>query len=324
MNVDSRNFTFTIRPYVSADLEQAIELFTRTVHTVSAAYYSSEETEAWAPSNPDPEIWRDFFSKRYILVAESNGEIVGFGCLGPDGSTVDMLFSHQDHQSEGLGSAVLDALEAEAEQCGVKEISLTTSATAWPFYRKRGYDYRRSEKKTYGSVVFDCQILSKVLPVFPEIRRKDRILNIDSATKLLENGEYGYLSMCAVNGYGYGIPISYAYTGKSIYFHCAPEGFKLENIRQNDRVSFCVVGRTLVIPGQFSTAYESVLVFGHITDRLSDEERHEALRLLVRKYSPDHIEISEKYIEKSFHRTHILRLDIEHLSAKSKAFPAHD
>jgi nitroimidazol reductase NimA-like FMN-containing flavoprotein (pyridoxamine 5'-phosphate oxidase superfamily) len=167
-------------------------------------------------------------------------------------------------------------------------------------------------------MVFDCQALCKALPVFRDIRRRDRGWDNDKAMNLLETGEYGFLAICGKNGYGYGVPMSYALDGKSIYFHCATEGFKIDSIRQNNRVSFCVTGRTKVLPAQFSTVYESALVFGRISDRLSDEERRKALNLLVAKYSPDFADVSEEYISRSFSRTSVLRLDVEHVSGKSK------
>ena len=165
---------------------------------------------------------------------------------------------------------------------------------------------------------FDCQVLVKLLPLFFDIRRKDRTLDDKQTLKLLETGEYGFLAMCAVNGYGYGIPMNFVFEGKTIYFHCAIEGFKIENIRQNNRVSFCVVGSTQLLPYQFSTAYESAIVFGHILYDLPEDERYKALELLVTKYSPDFADVSETYIRKSFQRTCILRLDIEHISGKSR------
>lgn len=155
--------------------------------------------------------------------------------------------------------------------------------------------------------------------MFAEIRRKDRILENESAVRLLENGEYGFLAMTGANNFGYGIPISYVMDDEGhIYFHCAPEGYKLECIRQNPKVSFCVVGNILLIPGQFTTAYESVIAFGMIYTDLPDEEKLHALRLIAKKYSPEYEVIGEKYIAKSFHRTNVLRLDIEHISGKSK------
>ena len=312
-----------IRTYTSADLESVVGLFTQTVHTVSSCYYSPGEVEAWAPLQPDMAEWGRFFDKRYTLVMDSDDGITGFGCLNTDGSTIDMLFTHHAHQNEGIGSAILEALEKEAMQRGATEVKLTTSATAWAFYQKRGYQYHHSEKKAYGSLIFDCQVLCKALPVFRDIRRKDRIMDNERAMQLLKTGEYGFLAMCGKNGYGYGIPLNYVLEGKSIYFHCAPEGLKLENIRHNNRVSFCVVGRTQVLSGQFSTSYESALAFGRIVCNLPEDERYKALDLLVDKYSPDFVDISKTYIGKSFHRTNILRLDVEHLSGKNKKNENH-
>ena len=89
--------------------------------------------------------------------------------------------------------------------------------------------------------------------MFREIRRKDRILDNELAIRLLEEAEYGFLAMSGINGYGYGIPINYVKEGDSIYFHCAPEGDKLECLRENPKVSFTVVGATQIVPGKFTT-----------------------------------------------------------------------
>ncbi|RHR40890.1 MULTISPECIES: pyridoxamine 5'-phosphate oxidase family protein [Parabacteroides] len=155
--------------------------------------------------------------------------------------------------------------------------------------------------------------------MFTDIRRKDRILENELAYRLLESGEYGFLAMEGVNGYGYGIPISYVLNDdKCIYFHCAPEGYKLECLKQNPKVSFSVVGETRVIPGQFTTAYESAIAFGTIHMDLPVEERMLALRLLAKKYCSGFEVVGEKYIAGSFKRTNVLRLDIEHISGKCK------
>ena len=154
--------------------------------------------------------------------------------------------------------------------------------------------------------------------MYHEIRRKDRVLDEKGAIELLETAEYGVLSMVGTDGFGYGIPISFVKEGESVYFHCAPEGYKLECLRENPKVSFCVVGKTHIIPNQFTTAYECALAFGTIYMDLPEEERRNALRLLAKKYCSGFEAIGEKYIDKSFHRTNILRLDIEHISGKCK------
>lgn len=154
--------------------------------------------------------------------------------------------------------------------------------------------------------------------MFTEIRRKDKIMEDEAISCLLEDGEYGYLSMVGVNGFGYGIPVSYAKEEDRIYFHCAPEGYKLECLRGNPAVSFCVVGKTQVIPDKFTTAYESAIAFGKIQLDLPEEECVYALRLLVKKYAAEFEEIGDKYIEKSLSRTTILRLDIQYITGKCK------
>ena len=154
--------------------------------------------------------------------------------------------------------------------------------------------------------------------MFREIRRKDRILDNELAIRLLEEAEYGFLAMSGINGYGYGIPINYVKEGDSIYFHCAPHGNKRYCLRQTPTGCFRVVGATKRVPEKSTTGYESTIAFGEIHLDLPEEERRYALRLLVNKYSSAFKEIGEKYIEKSFYRTNILRLDISHISGKCK------
>lgn len=155
-----------------------------------------------------------------------------------------------------------------------------------------------------------------------KVRRQDRLLEETDAMQLLRLGEYGILSMVELRGNepaGYGIPINYVWDENGhIYFHCAPEGLKLQILTQNRGVSFCVIGHTNVISHKFTTAYESIIVRGQMCIDLSPEERKSALILLLDKYSPNDKEIGMKYIEKSFHRTNIIRLDIDEISGKTK------
>lgn len=158
--------------------------------------------------------------------------------------------------------------------------------------------------------------------MFREVRRQNRILeDKDRINELLHQSEYGFLSLGdSANGYAYGIPLSYVYdeTANSLYFHCAPEGQKLDMIKQNNKVCFCVVGKTKPIANQFTTLYESVIVFGNADTDLPDDEKKKALRLLVQKYSPGYEDTGEKYIEKSWDRTAVFKIKIVHTTAKAK------
>lgn len=152
-----------------------------------------------------------------------------------------------------------------------------------------------------------------------DIRRQDRLLELEPATEILKNSDYGTLSMYSEKTGVYGIPINYVWDGKeSIYLHCAPEGKKLKCLGQKAVVSFCVVGKTNVISNKFTTEYESIILQCVVNRDLPKSERMNALGLILDKYSPADKTIGLKYAEKSFHRTEVVRLDIRKWSGKSK------
>ena len=155
------------------------------------------------------------------------------------------------------------------------------------------------------------------------VRRQDRLLNEAEAKQLIQQGEYGVLSMQTEEGGAYGIPVNYAWDGHSnLYLHCAPEGHKLRSIAANDRVSFCVVGHTRVIPDKFTTDYESIVLSCIAQLVTDDKERMKALELLLDKYSPDDKTAGMKYAQQSFSRTAIIRLVINQWSGKTKRMPS--
>lgn len=153
--------------------------------------------------------------------------------------------------------------------------------------------------------------------MFKEMRRKDRALENTEAIELLKNCEYGILSTIDKNGYPYGVPLSYVYMDNSIYFHSATEGNKLDNISYNNKVSFCSVGKTSILPDKFSTKYESVIVRGTASEVI-DEEKCKALLEILNKYSPDFIEQGKFYIEKAGSVTKVIKITIDHISGKAR------
>lgn len=153
--------------------------------------------------------------------------------------------------------------------------------------------------------------------MFKEMRRKDRELTNEDCIKILKDNTYGILSTISENGYPYGLPISYIFFNNSIYFHSATKGHKIDNILDNSKVSFCVVGETCTLPDKFTTNYESVIVFGNAIEVLNDE-KNSALLEILKKYSPDYIKEGKEYIEKAGKATKVLKISIEHISGKAR------
>lgn len=153
--------------------------------------------------------------------------------------------------------------------------------------------------------------------MFKEIRRKEREIETTEAIEILKKCDYGILSTVGEDGYAYGIPVNYVYANNSIYFHSAVEGHKLDNIKNNNKVSFCVVGQTCILPDKFSTKYESVIIFGRATE-VFDNEKNTILLEIVNKYSPDYIEKGKEYITNSSAATKMIKISIEHISGKAR------
>jgi uncharacterized protein len=160
---------------------------------------------------------------------------------------------------------------------------------------------------------------SDYLQIFPmkNIRRKDREITTREAVEILDSAEYGVLSTVGKDGQPYGIPLNYVYRNGSIYFHCTLIGQKLDNITENPRVSFCVVGKTKVLPDKFAVEYESAVAFG-LASEVFGNERYNALVRLLEKYCPDFMEEGKRYIELKDKATKVIKIEVSHVSGKAR------
>ncbi len=149
------------------------------------------------------------------------------------------------------------------------------------------------------------------------MRRQDRKLTDQQALAILEKGEYGVLSMCTPDNQGYGVPVSYVLWNNALYFHGAGQGTKLSNLKNNNKVSFCVVGHTQVLPAKFSMQYESAIVSG-TTSEVEGDEKRQALVKFIEKYSGEFLQQGIQYIDKQFDNTLVLKLTITTLTGKAK------
>lgn len=76
--------------------------------------------------------------------------------------------------------------------------------------------------------------------MFREMRRKKQALLFEECAEILKKGASGVLAVSGDFGYPYAVPLSYAYDGAKIYFHCAKCGHKLDSIQRNSKVSFAL------------------------------------------------------------------------------------
>ena len=150
-----------------------------------------------------------------------------------------------------------------------------------------------------------------------ELRRQDRAITEDEALALLNEAEYGVLSTVTENGKPYGVPLNFCVIDRCIYFHCAVEGQKIDNIKQNKSVSFCTVGNTEILSDKFGTKYESVIVSGEV-EEVFDMNKQLALEGLLHKYSLEFIDKGIKYIEGLKEKTRVFKITINKITGKAR------
>ena len=131
----------TIRPYASGDCEAMAQLFYETVHTVNARDYAPEQLDAWATGEVDLRAWDGSFRAHHTLVAEAEGQIVGFADMDKAGY-LDRLYVHRDFQGQGIATALCEALE---RACPSLRYTTHASITALPFFTARGYRVVREQ-----------------------------------------------------------------------------------------------------------------------------------------------------------------------------------
>ncbi|MBR6013218.1 MAG: pyridoxamine 5'-phosphate oxidase family protein [Selenomonadaceae bacterium] len=154
--------------------------------------------------------------------------------------------------------------------------------------------------------------------MFRKMRREKCELEKETAEKILTEGLFGVLALSGDDGYSYAVPINYATENNKIYFHSAIEGHKLDAIKNNEKVSFCVVGQHEVVAEKFTSYYTSAIAFGKIKILEDDSEKIHGLELLAKKFSPEiDIDYKEKIIHEKLNATAVMVLEIEHLTGKA-------
>lgn len=150
-----------------------------------------------------------------------------------------------------------------------------------------------------------------------KMRRQEKAMPQEETLEVLDRAEYGILSTISADNTPYGVPMNFARVGDAIYFHCAKEGHRIENIQGNKNVCLSVVDSVVLMPKEFNTQYRSVTVFGEISIVEDKEEKTKGIKAIADKLSPEFEKEGLEYIEKAFNAMHVLRLDVAKMTGKA-------
>ena len=165
------------------------------------------------------------------------------------------------------------------------------------------------------------ELYTKVIERYDFMRRRDReitdkqdILEVmrkcDVCRIALHDGDYPYI-----------VPLNFGLQVENdmpvLYFHGALEGKKYELIEKDNRASFEMdCGHQLILDkaqGNCAMEYESVIGQGYI-EMLNEEEKYEALRILMKQYRREDFPFNEKVIP----MTAVFRLRVGSMTGKRR------
>jgi putative acetyltransferase len=126
------------RPYESTDLPSVIEIYTASIRTLAASYYSPEQIAAWAPVPPDAARWQERLSHLHTIVAESDGVLAGFASYTHDGY-LDFLFTHPTFARRGVATGLYQRVESALRTVRAPKVTTHASLAARPFFDRHGF-----------------------------------------------------------------------------------------------------------------------------------------------------------------------------------------
>lgn len=153
--------------------------------------------------------------------------------------------------------------------------------------------------------------------MFREMRRKKQLLSNEDVMEILEKSTSGVLAVIGDDDYPYAVPVSYVYYDSKIYFHGAKSGHKLDAIKKNAKVSFCVIDKDDIIKEEYTTYFRSVIAFGKAYIVEDEKEIMESIeKLSIKYYLEDNEENRNRMIEKEKSVLCMVRIDVEHVTGK--------
>lgn len=136
--------TMTIAPFQPGQAAEVSALICRNLMEVNTRDYSRAEMRAVA-AGYTPEKLLEMSRKRTMLVASQAGRLLGTAALEPDGRgaagayEVLSVFVLPETHGQGVGRALMQALEDWARAQDGRVLTLSASLTAVHFYEKLGY-----------------------------------------------------------------------------------------------------------------------------------------------------------------------------------------
>ena len=150
------------RLYRDDDAPVLLALFKDTIRRVNIRDYTPDQVRAWASDDIKLAEWTNRFIGNFTLVAEIEGQPVGFAELEKDGH-IGRVYVSADHQRCGIGRMLLEGIVTHARLMGMPRLFTEASITARPFFEAQGFTMLNEQVVSCRGVEFINYRMERVL-----------------------------------------------------------------------------------------------------------------------------------------------------------------
>jgi nitroimidazol reductase NimA-like FMN-containing flavoprotein (pyridoxamine 5'-phosphate oxidase superfamily) len=146
------------------------------------------------------------------------------------------------------------------------------------------------------------------------------LINQAEITAILKSGKFAVISICRDNE-PYVVTLSYGYDPKknSLYFHCSPQGLKLDFINTNPQVCATVIDDGGYVANECGHIFKSVVFWGTMKIISDLDEKKYGIAVIL-----DHLENNSEMkkmmllkADEYYSKMKILQLDITEIHGKA-------
>lgn len=152
------------------DAGEILDIKREAIEDLEHWQYSPEQVEVWKPKDDYLDTFEQAIDDDQFVVhvAESDGDIVGYGALNVPAERIDAVYVRPAHHGEGIATALVKHLELSAEFQGILELDIIAAQNAVPFYESVGYWRLDDEVATIEDVDLDFVRMRRRLDTDPD------------------------------------------------------------------------------------------------------------------------------------------------------------
>jgi GNAT superfamily N-acetyltransferase len=155
-----------IRAATHDDLNELAVLHRASIMALCTEHYSQEQLREWT-SGLRAERYAPLLESHVVILDERAGKLCGLGVFDPRAGLINATYVAPVVVRQGVGRALIEAMEQIASERGVHEVHLNATLNAVPFYESLGYanDGPAINRLPSGAEL-PCLRMRKVLPAF--------------------------------------------------------------------------------------------------------------------------------------------------------------